>query len=174
MYDSHIGRERGRDTGRGRSRLHAGSPTWDSIPGLQDHVLGWRQVLNRWATRGSPLLSFKKEVSSKFKKQNRTLCGLKPHRQLFGGSRKKQAPGHPSLFCPWDPQIRSTPVDLVYPVVYSGVWWYIHTQEKKIQSRKHDLYTNIFVYKKCTSVYLQSRFHQRDRWLSPTPPYKRY
>ena len=29
-------RERGRDTGRGRSRLHAGSPTWDSIPGLQD------------------------------------------------------------------------------------------------------------------------------------------
>ncbi|KAM8962877.1 guanine deaminase isoform 4-T5 [Lycaon pictus] len=24
--------ERGRDTGRGRSRLHAGSPTWDSIP----------------------------------------------------------------------------------------------------------------------------------------------
>ena len=28
--------ERGRDTGRGRSRLHAGSPTWDSIPGLHD------------------------------------------------------------------------------------------------------------------------------------------
>ena len=27
--------ERGRDTGRGRSRLHAGSPTWDSIPGLE-------------------------------------------------------------------------------------------------------------------------------------------
>ena len=33
-------RERGRDTGRGRSRLHAGSPTRDSIPGLQDHALG--------------------------------------------------------------------------------------------------------------------------------------
>ena len=30
-------RERGRDIGRGRSRLHAGSPMWDSIPGLQDH-----------------------------------------------------------------------------------------------------------------------------------------
>ena len=28
-------RERGRDTGRGRSRLHAESPTWDSIQGLQ-------------------------------------------------------------------------------------------------------------------------------------------
>ena len=32
-----------RDTGRGRSRLHAGSPMWDSIPGLQDHALGWRR-----------------------------------------------------------------------------------------------------------------------------------
>ena len=32
--------ERSRDTGRGRSRLHAGSPMWDSIPGLQDHTLG--------------------------------------------------------------------------------------------------------------------------------------
>ena len=37
---SHTERERGRDTGRGRSRLHAGTPTWDSIPGLQDHALG--------------------------------------------------------------------------------------------------------------------------------------
>ena len=33
-------REIGRDTGRGRIRLHAGSPTWDLIPGLQDHTLG--------------------------------------------------------------------------------------------------------------------------------------
>ena len=32
-------RKRGRDIGRGRGRLHAGSPTWDSIPGLQDHTL---------------------------------------------------------------------------------------------------------------------------------------
>ena len=32
--------ERGRDTGRERSRLHAGSPMWDLIPGLQDHALG--------------------------------------------------------------------------------------------------------------------------------------
>ncbi|XP_072694727.1 cyclin-dependent kinase inhibitor 3 isoform X1 [Canis lupus baileyi] len=36
-------RERRRDTGRGRSRLHAGSPTWDSIQGLQDHALGCRR-----------------------------------------------------------------------------------------------------------------------------------
>ena len=37
--------ERGRNTGRGRSRerekkLYAGSLTWDSILGLQDHALG--------------------------------------------------------------------------------------------------------------------------------------
>ena len=37
--------ERDRDTGRGRSRLHAGSQTWDLIPGLQDHALGQRQAL---------------------------------------------------------------------------------------------------------------------------------
>ena len=35
--------ERERDTGRERIRLHAGSPTWDSIPGLQDHTPGCRQ-----------------------------------------------------------------------------------------------------------------------------------
>ena len=33
-------RERGRDTGRGRSRLHAESPTWDLILGLQAHAQG--------------------------------------------------------------------------------------------------------------------------------------
>ena len=49
-------RERGRDTGRERSRLHAGSPMWDSIPGLQNHALGQRRVPNRWATPGSPWL----------------------------------------------------------------------------------------------------------------------
>ena len=31
--------ERGRDIVRGKSRLHEGSLTWDSIPGLLDHVL---------------------------------------------------------------------------------------------------------------------------------------
>ena len=33
-------RERGRDIGRERSRLHADSLMWDSILGLQDHALG--------------------------------------------------------------------------------------------------------------------------------------
>ena len=36
-------RERGRDIGRGRSRLHAGSPTWDLIPGPQDQALSQRR-----------------------------------------------------------------------------------------------------------------------------------
>ena len=39
-------RKRDAETGRGRSRLHAGSLTWDLIPGLRDHTLGRRQMLN--------------------------------------------------------------------------------------------------------------------------------
>ena len=46
MKDTHRERERGRHTGRRRSRLHAGSLMWDSILGLQDHTLGRRQALN--------------------------------------------------------------------------------------------------------------------------------
>ena len=38
-------RERGRDTGRGRSRLSAGTLMWDLIPGLWDHDLSQRQML---------------------------------------------------------------------------------------------------------------------------------
>ena len=54
-----IEREWGRDTGGGRSRLHAtGTPMWDLIPGLQDRALGQRQVLNRWATQGSPIAKY--------------------------------------------------------------------------------------------------------------------
>ena len=44
MIDTHTQRMRGRDTGRGKSRLHARSPTWDSIAGLQDHALSQRQA----------------------------------------------------------------------------------------------------------------------------------
>ena len=50
--------ERGRDTGRGRSRPHAGSLMWDSIPGPHDHALSQRQVLNRWATQASQQNNF--------------------------------------------------------------------------------------------------------------------
>ena len=39
-------RERGIDTGRGRSRHHTGSTMWDLILGLWDHALGQRQTLS--------------------------------------------------------------------------------------------------------------------------------
>ena len=38
--------ERGRDIDRGRSRLPAGSPMWDSIPETWDHALSQWQMLN--------------------------------------------------------------------------------------------------------------------------------
>ena len=39
-------REAGRDIGRGRSKLHAGSLMWGSILGLWDQALSQRQMLN--------------------------------------------------------------------------------------------------------------------------------
>ena len=57
-WESHT--ERGRDTDRGRSRLHARSPMWDSNPGIQDHALSQRQALNHWATQASLVLIFNK------------------------------------------------------------------------------------------------------------------
>ena len=45
--------ERGRDTGRGRSWLHAGSPTWHLILGPWDHDLSRRQMLNRQSLPGA-------------------------------------------------------------------------------------------------------------------------
>ena len=61
IYDSHTERERERER-EGEGQRHrqrekqapcTGSPTWDSIPGLQDHALGQRQAPNRCATQGS-------------------------------------------------------------------------------------------------------------------------
>ena len=56
MTDTH--RDRNRDIGRGRSKLHAGNLMWDSIPGLQDHSLGRNAGAKPWATQGSPALIF--------------------------------------------------------------------------------------------------------------------
>ena len=44
-------REKGRDTGRGRSRLPAGTLTRDSIPGPWGHDLSQRWMLDLWATQ---------------------------------------------------------------------------------------------------------------------------
>ena len=43
--------ERGRDIGRGRSTLSAGSPKRYLIPGPQDHNLSQKQMINHWATQ---------------------------------------------------------------------------------------------------------------------------
>ena len=47
--------ERQRHRQREKQAPCTGSPTWDSIPGLQDCALGQRQAPNRCATQGSPL-----------------------------------------------------------------------------------------------------------------------
>ena len=55
-------REREAETqaeGETGSMQGAGSPMWDSIPGLQDRTLGQRQAPNCCATQGSQLLQFK-------------------------------------------------------------------------------------------------------------------
>ena len=46
-------REREREKQREKQAPCTGSPTWDSIPDLQDRVLGQRQAPNRCATQGS-------------------------------------------------------------------------------------------------------------------------
>uniref|UniRef100_A0A8C0SW14 RNA-binding protein 38 n=1 Tax=Canis lupus familiaris TaxID=9615 RepID=A0A8C0SW14_CANLF len=59
---SHRERERERERQRHRQREKqapcTGSPTWDSIPGLQDRALGQRQAPNRCATQGSRISAF--------------------------------------------------------------------------------------------------------------------
>ena len=60
MIVTHRERERERERQRHRQREKqapcTGSPTWDSIPGLQDRGLGQRQGLNRCTTQGSPVM----------------------------------------------------------------------------------------------------------------------
>ena len=53
---------RDRDTGRGRSRLHAGSPMWDLIPELQDDIMSRRQMLNRRVTQASLKITLYKKI----------------------------------------------------------------------------------------------------------------
>ena len=53
MIVTHRERERQRHRQREKQAPCTGSPTWDSIPGLQDRALGQRQVPNRCTTQGS-------------------------------------------------------------------------------------------------------------------------
>ena len=53
IHERHRKRERGRDTGRGRSRLHARSLMWDSNQRIRDHALSQRQMLNHLAAQVS-------------------------------------------------------------------------------------------------------------------------
>ena len=64
IYGSHRERERERERERQRHRQRekqapcTGSPTWDSIPDLQDRALGQRKAPTRCATQGSLKLTF--------------------------------------------------------------------------------------------------------------------
>ena len=53
IYSWETQRERGKDIGRERSRLHARSLIWDSILELQDQALNQRQSPHCWATQVS-------------------------------------------------------------------------------------------------------------------------
>ena len=55
MSDTQREREAERHS-RGRSRLPAGSPMWDSIPAPRDHDLSQKQMLNHGATQAAPFL----------------------------------------------------------------------------------------------------------------------
>ena len=50
---SRTGKEKSLVLSEGRSRLHARSLMWDSIPEPRDHALSWRLTLNHWATQVS-------------------------------------------------------------------------------------------------------------------------
>ncbi|XP_041623586.1 uncharacterized protein LOC121497892 isoform X2 [Vulpes lagopus] len=91
-------RERGRDTGRGRSRLHAGSPTRDSIPGLQDRALGRRRRQTAEPPRDPPQPPLRKQKQLRPREVSERLRVCTP------GVR---APGRPTArACP-DPSART-------------------------------------------------------------------
>ena len=64
IHEGH--RERGRDTGRGRSRLHAGSSMWDSIPGSRDHTWAKGRCSTTESPTGRLLASFLRLVLQSF------------------------------------------------------------------------------------------------------------
>ncbi|XP_077709836.1 centrosomal protein of 112 kDa isoform X2 [Canis aureus] len=81
LEKAHSERERQRHRQREKQAPCTGSPTWDSIPGLQDHALGQRQALNRCATQGSlkansRLKQIEKEYTQKLAKSSQIIAEL--------------------------------------------------------------------------------------------------
>ena len=72
-------RERQRHRQREKQAPYTGSPTWDLIPGLQDHTPGQRQVPNRCTTQGSRTFSNIIELGQLSGGKKYNLINLKPH-----------------------------------------------------------------------------------------------
>ena len=72
--------ERQRHRQREKQAPCTGSPTWDSILGLQDRALGQRQALNRCATQGSLNCLLKRHIGGRWERKTDrgTLESLKP------------------------------------------------------------------------------------------------
>ncbi|CAD7691187.1 unnamed protein product [Nyctereutes procyonoides] len=83
IYDSHRERRRERQRHRQMEKQApcTGSPTRDSIPGLQDRALGQRQAPNRCATQGSRLTCLKCSANEL----------LELHRVFSQGGKQSQA-----------------------------------------------------------------------------------
>ena len=73
IHEKH--RERGRDIGKGRSRLPAGNLMWDLIPGPWDHDLSQRQTLNHWATQ-APFILVLNSLQAHERLTSQLLCDL--------------------------------------------------------------------------------------------------
>ena len=99
--------EREREAQRHRQREKQApcteSPTWDSIPDLQDRALGQRQVPNRCATQGSPVvpkLARKQALMFPPEAQSPDHLGKEGNKQARPVSMTKVYPAA-SLHCPW-------------------------------------------------------------------------
>ena len=86
MIVTHTHTQRQRHRQREKQAPCTGSPTWDLIPGLQDHALGQRQAPNRCITQGSLFCFFRAiPFSSRTMTKNLILCGFPIYHGLYLG-----------------------------------------------------------------------------------------